>query len=131
MIRKAPPDALVQLPRLRDDERVRRRLLGHGGRAHVGVGGGVVRLGVRGQGIVLGEAELLLLPAVVGVGVVGLIVLVVQRLLDQVPVLQLDEGFVELGVDPGKVLGEGSQQRQQLQDLRVLRVWVQPDRGLS
>ena len=87
-------------------------------------------LGVRGQLIVLGEAELLLLPAVVGVGVVGLIVLVVQRLLDQVSVLQLDEGFVELGVDPGKVLGEGAQQRQQLQDLRVLRVWVQPDRGL-
>ena len=129
MIRKALPDALVQLPRLGDDERVRRRLLRHGGRAHVGVRGGIVRLGVRGQGVVLGEAELLLLPAVVGVGVVGLIVLVVQRLLDQVPVLQLDEGFVELGVDPGKVLGEGSQQRQQLQDLRVLRVWVQPDRG--
>ena len=87
-------------------------------------------LGIRGQGIVLGEAELLLLGAVVGVGVVGLIVLVVQRLLDQVSVLQLDEGFVELGVDPGKVLGDGSQQRQQLQNLRVLRVWVQPDRGL-
>ena len=87
-------------------------------------------LGVWGQGIVLGEAELLLLPAVVGVDVVGFIVLVVQRLLDQVSVLQLDKGFVKLGVDPGKVLGEGSQQRQQLQDLRVLRVWVQPDRGL-
>ena len=127
---KAPPDALVQLPRLGDDERVGRGLLGHGGRAHVGVGGDVVLLGVGGQGIVLGEAELLLLLAVVGVGVVGLIVLVVQRLLDQVSVLQLDEGFVELGVDPGKVLGEGAQQRQQLQDLRVLRVWVQPDRGL-